>query len=376
MDNSYYKKYILIATYTVLLYLLFTNLSLVLDFVVDMLDLLNPVIIGIAIAFLLNIILKFFEERLFVRLNKYNNAVWNKLKRPLLVVFTYLTSILILVILAWFIVPQLFASISVLTSSIPDYIESFKTVIENLIVKYQLEGDLWNKITINWKEIVQRLGELLSNSVPYILTFTKNFTASFLDLIMGIMLSIYILLSKEKLILICKKLVYAYLPKNKADKTVEIGVLTNKAFSGFIAGQSTEALIIGVLCFVGMSIFSMPYAFLISVIVAVTSIVPILGAYIGTIPSTFIILMIDPPKAFWFVIFIIVLQQIEGNFIYPRVVGNSIGLSGLWVLLALIIGGSLFGLMGMILGIPAFAVIYSIVRSATNRRLNKRNIKV
>ncbi|WP_195575813.1 AI-2E family transporter [Paenibacillus sp. 1001270B_150601_E10] len=370
------KRYLIIATYTVVLYLLLTNLNTVKNFILELSGLLNPVLLGIAIAYVLNILMKLYEERIFAPLNRRNYPVWNRFRRPVSLMLTYITTFVVFILLAWFILPQLFESLSMLMNSIPSSMESVKVWIEGLIKQVPLESEALERIAFNWNEIMQKVGEWMVNIIPYVLTFTKNFTSSFINVIMGLMLSAYLLLSKENIIRSCKKLLYAFLPKEKADKTVEVSTITNKAFSGFIAGQLTEALILGCLCFIGMTLFSFPYALLISVIVGVTSVIPIFGAYIGTIPSAFIILMIDPPKAFWFIIFILVLQQIEGNLIYPKVVGNSIGLSGVWVLMALLIGGSLFGLMGMLLGIPAFAVLYTLLRTITNKRLKQRKIHI
>lgn len=370
------KRYLIIATYTVVLYLLLTNLNTVKNFILELSGLLNPVLLGIAIAYVLNILMKLYEERIFAPLNRRNYPMWNRFRRPVSLLLTYITTFVVFILLAWFILPQLFESLSMLMNSIPSSMESVKVWIEGLIKQAPLESEALERIAFNWNEIMQKVGEWMVNIIPYVLTFTKNFTSSFINVIMGLMLSAYLLLSKENIIRSCRKLMYAFLPKEKADKTVEVSTITNKAFSGFIAGQLTEALILGCLCFIGMTLFSFPYALLISVIVGVTSVIPIFGAYIGTIPSAFIILMIDPPKAFWFIIFILVLQQIEGNLIYPKVVGNSIGLSGVWVLMALLIGGSLFGLMGMLLGIPAFAVLYTLLRTITNKRLKQRKIHI
>lgn len=368
------KKYLWIATYTVVLYLFITNLSIVRDFLYDMSEILNPVILGIAFAYVLNILMNLYENKVFHRINNKELRLWNKLKRPVSMLLTYITMGIIIVFLASFILPQLFESMMMLTQNIPASVETFKVFMEDLTVRFNLDSELWTQITVNWNEIISTISEWIVNAVPYLLTLTKNFTVSFINVVMGLMLSVYLLFSKEQLIRSFKKLIYAFLDKSKADKTVEVGAMTNKAFSGFIAGQLTEALILGVLCFTGMTIFSFPYPLLISVIIAVTSIIPIFGAYIGTIPSAFIILVIDPPMAIWFIVFILVLQQIEGNFIYPKVVGNSIGLSGVWVILALMIGGGLFGLMGMVLGIPAFAVIYTLLRNIAANRLKKKNI--
>ncbi|MDC0759480.1 AI-2E family transporter [Brevibacillus sp. AG] len=368
------KKYIMIATYTVLLFAVVWNFPSVKSFIYEIFDLLDPVIYGIAIAYILNILMRFYEERLFSPLNRGNNRIWLKVRRPFSILLTLATVLVFFTFLMWFIVPQLLTSISMLAASIPNDMQSLKAFVDSFAERFNLSGDLWNTLMEKWNEIVNKFGHFFLTSIPVLLTYTKMFTVSFIDVIMGLMLSVYLLLYKEKLTLIAKKLVYAYSSKAKADRAVEIGQITNRAFSGFISGQLTEALILGGLCFVGMWAFNMPYALLVSVIIGVTSIIPIFGAYIGTIPSAFIILMIDPVKAIWFLVFILVLQQIEGNFIYPRVVGNSIGLDGLWVIAALLVGGALFGLMGMLLGIPAFAVVYTLVRSTTNKRLKDKNI--
>ena len=189
-------------------------------------------------------------------------------------------------------------------------------------------------------------------------------------------MSVYVLAKKEKLIRIMKQLIFAYTSKRTANRILDTGAQFNKSFQKFISGQITEAFILGVLVLIGMFIFNFPYAVLCSGIIAVTAIIPFFGAWLGAIPSAFIILMVDPPKVIWFIIFIIVLQQLEGNIIYPKVMGNSIGLDGLWVLVSLIVGGSLFGIGGMIVGIPAFAVIYAILARVTKRRLKERGIEI
>ncbi|MBM6860610.1 AI-2E family transporter, partial [Clostridium saudiense] len=205
---------------------------------------------------------------------------------------------------------------------------------------------------------------------------TVGFTSGLVNFILSLIFSIYMLLNKERLQLGMKKVLYAFSKKNFADKVMYLGKIANESFSSYIGGQFIEAIIIGVLCFIGMLVLRMPYALLISVLVAVTALIPIFGAFIGTIPSAFIILIIDPMKALWFIIFIIVLQQIEGNLIYPKVVGSSVGLPPIWVMLAMLIGGNTFGLLGMLLGIPTFSVIYKVSREYINKRLNNKNIVV
>ena len=193
----------------------------------------------------------------------------------------------------------------------------------------------------------------------------------------ALVFSIYLLANKEKLLLQTKKILYALSPTPKVAKSIiEVGKLTNNTFAAFISGQCIEAVIIGTLCTIGMLIFRLPYALLIGTLVGATSIIPIFGAFLGTIPSVFIIFLISPIKAFWFIIFILVLQQIEGHLIYPRVVGNSVGLSAIWVILALVIGESIGGVLGIFIGIPLFAVFYKLFGQYVNNKIKKKNINI
>ncbi|WP_283699386.1 AI-2E family transporter, partial [Clostridium perfringens] len=219
------------------------------------------------------------------------------------------------------------------------------------------------------------LGTIPSAFLGYLLDFTLGITYGVINFFLSLILAIYMLASKEILISQLKLIIYAFVSKNKADRIIELGKMCNEMFSKFILGQCTEALVIGVLCFIGMIILKMPYALLISVVIGVTALIPVFGAFLGTIPSAFIILIMDPIKALWFIIFIIVLQQLEGNLIYPRVVGSSIGLSALWVMFAMIVGGSLFGIIGMLIGIPIFGVVFKILKRVANRKINEKGIE-
>ncbi len=370
------KGYFLLITYAILLYLAVSNIKSVLAFLSTILVVLSPFILGILFAYVLNIIMVFFERHLFNKLEKNKKPFLRNLSRPLSILTTFTVVILFLTIITLFMVPQLSESILTLKSNMSGYLESLNKFINNLAVKYNLTGDIWNEISLNWNEILNKSSQFISTAIPQIYTFTKNLTNGIINIIMGVIVSIYLLAQKEKLIRIMKQLLYAFTTKETATKIVDTGVQANKTFQNFIAGQATEALILGGLVLLGMLIFNFPYAVLCSVIIAVTALIPIFGAWIGTIPCVFIILMAQPQKALWFVVFIVILQQLENNLIYPKVVGDSIGLDGLWVLFALIVGGSLFGLAGMLMGIPAFAVLYVIIRRITRRKLKEKNIVI
>jgi len=273
-----------------------------------------------------------------------------------------------------FIVPQVSESVNTLIDKLPGYIDSFNTLVVQGLAFFGLPAALWNDLTIQWDELWGQFGGLVINSVPEIFNVTKSVTTGIVNIIMGIVISIYLLADKEKLLALKDKLIYAYIRKDRADFIQDVSITANQVFHGFIAGQLTEAFILGTLCTIGLAILQIPYALLIGVLVGMTSVIPVFGAFLGAVPSGFILLVVNPFYCLIFVIYIVVLQQIETNLIYPRVVGSSVGLSGLWVLIGMIIGGSLFGILGTILGIPTFAVIYAVFRKITNERIIKKTM--
>ncbi len=227
-----------------------------------------------------------------------------------------------------------------------------------------------------WQEILQGIGQILSGVLNGIVSTTVSATSTIINFSIGFVFAIYMLLTKESLIVQIKKILYSIMKKEKVEALISVGRLTNITFNKFFTGQLIEAVITGGLCVIGMVIFRMPYPLLIGTIVGITNMLPVVGPFIGAIPSAFIIFMVDPKQAFWFVIFILALQQLESNLIYPKVVGTSIGLSALWVLIAITIGGNIAGAIGMLVAVPSMAVIYKLVAGAVNSRLAKRNIDI
>lgn len=371
-----FKEYWGIVTYTIIIaYVIFNFKNIILGGK-NIIGIISPFIIGIAIAFILNIVMKIFEEKVFNFLDSKKYLKYSSLKRPLSVALTFIAVFAAITSLIIFIIPQLIDSISTLTDTVPSYIRSFEELVNQYVSNTEVLNTLWNNFLSAWREILQFTGQIVVSSLSSVVNITVGFTSGLVNFILSLIFSIYMLLNKERLQLGMKKVLYAFSKKNFADKVMYLGKIANESFSSYIGGQFIEAIIIGVLCFIGMLVLRMPYALLISVLVAVTALIPIFGAFIGTIPSAFIILIIDPMKALWFIIFIIVLQQIEGNLIYPKVVGSSVGLPPIWVMLAMLIGGNTFGLLGMLLGIPTFSVIYKVSREYINKRLNNKNIVV
>ncbi len=329
---------------------------------------LSPLIIGICIAFILNIALEFIEERMLKPLPA--KAKWiHGHKRGISVVLTYTFAISMVIMISFFIVPQVVKSLKTLIDTLPGYSEAVQGYATNLYKQLGLSKEIWDQVISNFNNITSSVTKFTGNMVNALIGITIGLTSGVIDFFVGLVLSIYILLSKEKLINSLKKLNRAYLSERAARRVTYVMGEINQTFSKFIGGQLLESLALGLLCFIGMLILRIPYAPLVSTLVAVTSVIPVLGAYLGIVPAAFIIFMESPIKTLIFLIFITVLQQIESNLIYPKIVGNAIGLDGFWVLLAIVMAGKMFGLIGMIIGVPAMAVIYTIVRRDTNKKL-------
>ncbi|WP_300382274.1 AI-2E family transporter [Clostridium sp.] len=378
--NNKFKENLILGSLLIIIYLFLLNSRYFLKGFDNILNMLNPFIIGFAIAFVLNLPMNFFENKVFSFFNNKNFSKYTVLKRPLSILSTFIFVIGLIIALLLFIIPQLVSSISNLLETVPGHLKTFEKSINEYLLTNQMSTEVLNKVYSSlmstWKEILQIGGQLLTNSLSGILNTTLNITSGVINFILSLVFSIYMLASKETLIRHMKKFIYAFLKKPIADKVLRISRLTNLTFSKFITGQCIEAIILGALCFIGMNIFSFPYPLLVSVLVGVTALIPVFGAFIGTIPSVFLILLISPIKAIWFIVFILCLQQFEGNIIYPKVVGNSVGLSAIWVILAMLVGGSTLGLLGMIIGIPVFSVIYQLVKEKTNKKLLNKNITI
>ncbi|WP_090042306.1 AI-2E family transporter [Clostridium frigidicarnis] len=373
MKNPRFKANLLIATYVIVLAYVFLNLNTVFKAFGTMISIIKPFLIAIAIAFVLNIPMKLLEEKVLKFMDKSQNRFVRGIKRPISLTITLVAVIGLIIGLFIFVIPQLSDSVSTLVRNVPEYAKSLEAMMTQT-VSNDMINDLINQALNMWKEVLQVLGQVSGAVVSQVLDITIGFASGVVNFFIGLILAIYMLLSKEKLTLQTKKVIYAFINKGKAEKIMEIAKISNIKFSKFVGGQCLEAVILGTLCFIGMTILSMPYTLLVSTVVGVTALIPIFGALIGTIPTSFIILMVDPVKAVWFIILIIVIQQLEGHFIYPLVVGSSIGLSALWVMFSMIVGGSLFGVLGMLIGIPLFGVIYTVFGTITNKRLQEKNL--
>lgn len=376
LDKKNVKKVLLIVTFSIVLFLGLQNIDVVFQYIGIFLRVLNPFILGICFAFILNVFLKLIEEKLFGFLNRKNFKVWNKCKRPVCILLSLAVIIGVIFIIMFLIVPELKRTFDIIITNFPRYMEQLKIWVEQLMITFNISADVLANIQSGWDSLVRSITEFLQNGSLNFLNTTVNITTSIFSgvvrMILALVFALYILGQKERLSDQLKRVITAYLPEEKADRMFYIGELSNRVFSNFVSGQLTEATLLGLLCFLGMTIFRMPYASMVAILVGFTALIPLFGAFIGTGIGAFLILMVSPIKAFWFIVFIIVLQQIEGNFIYPKVVGSSVGLPSIWVFSTITLGSRMFGVPGMLISVPLCSVLYCLFREAVRKRIDQK----
>lgn len=372
MDRQKLKHNLILISYGIILFLTLMNISSVIQVLRFIYGVINPLVYGLIIAYLLNIPYLWFKEKIFSIL-EYKWGVSSKIVSILSLIFSYAIVLLMIVFLVSIIIPQLISSITQLFQNLPDYITTVEAYANQIIERFGLENmPKIPEINNLWSDINDKASSILTNQIPNIANYIVGFTTGIFSWIIGLIISIYLLYGKEILNRQLKRMLLAFGPEKRTERILELTSRANIIFNRFITGNLIDSIIVGIICFIGLSILRMPYTLLVSVIIGVTNIIPIFGPFIGAIPSIFIIFIVDPFKAFLFLIFIIALQQIDGNIIKPHVVGNSVGLPSVWVLLSIVVGGRLFGIPGMLIGVPTFALIYSILRDETNIRLKKR----
>ena len=357
--------------FTVILVFAFLNISEIWHFISFLFKLLLPFILGIVIAFVLNILINLIEHKL---LNKAKMS--NKNKRSISLILSLAIIFTFIIVLLLLIIPQFKNAVELFVNNMPNYEENVKELLDKINIDSNIVLEIENKITNFGTEAV----EYIKNNSDKVLEITfgvaTNIISVIVNFVIALVFAIYLLVQKEKLIFQFNKILKAYLPMKKVNKIIDIAKLSNKVCANFVSGQCLEALIIGVLCFIGMLILRIPYAATISVLIGVTALIPVYGAFIGTIVGAFLIFMVSPLKALVFIIFILVLQQFEGNLIYPKVVGKSVGLPGIWVFVAVTIGASLAGVLGMLISVPIASILYSVLATDVNYRLQNQKSKL
>lgn len=377
LNKENIKKIIGIITFGIILFFLLQNISVLKDGVFNFLDILSPFLYGAGFAFVLNIPMSMFERKLFkTKKGKDGKVKKNKLQRPVSILLAIILITFILGFVIKLVIPQLLEVIFMFIKQVPSWAYNTKEWAIDLTEQYPDISSQIQNVEINWESVTNDLIGFAKNFAGSLVTSSVSIVMSLIggifDTIISIVFAIYILISKEKLQNQATKLVRAYFPKRRANYILEICSLSKTTFYNFITGQCTEAVIIGTLCFIGMLILRLPFAITISILIGVTALIPIIGAFLGAIIGALLILSVSPVKALVFVIFLIILQQIESNAIYPKVVGNSVGLPGMWVLMAVVVGGGLFGVLGLLLGLPALSVLYTILRNDVNKRVKDK----
>ncbi|MBW7571375.1 AI-2E family transporter [Caproiciproducens faecalis] len=379
LNKSNMKKIALLIAFSIALYLGLKNLYRFSELAGIVAGIFEPILLGLAITFILNVLMRQVESRLLAPINRRYTKNWPKVRRSISILITFLIVIGIIALILLILIPELVRTITSLTNNIPSFFTELQNNLVSMENKYPAVREYVSNIRIDWTNISQMLaqyGQKLANTlVGSTVTVAANLFHALITLVLGLVFSINILVQKEKLEAQTKRFLFAYFPVKPAETIVRVCSLTNRAFSNFIAGQCTEACILGSLCFIGMQIFRFPYALLVSVIVAFMALIPIFGAFLSTCIGALLILVVNPIQAVWFIVFFVVLQQLEGNLIFPRVVGSKVGLPALWVLAAVTIGGNAFGLVGMLVNIPLCAVMYTLLRENVNKRLEEKKLK-
>ncbi len=362
-------------------YFAFLRLDDIADLLGKIGGILQPIILGLVFAYLLNPLVTIIENQVIKMFEKKakNREKLRKVSRSIGIAGSLLVAFAVVILLLNMVIPELYRSIRDLIMSLPhqinnaiDFLESekihdtafsgtIKSVLENGAEAFQM----WLKT-----DLLTRINQMMS----FVTVGVFSVVETLFDIAVGVIVSVYVLNSKEKFTGQCKKITYALLSRERANLMLQITRKSHKIFGGFVIGKIIDSIIIGILCFIGLSILDMPYTLLVSVIVGVTNVVPFFGPYIGAIPSAILILLSEPIKGIYFVIFILVLQQFDGNILGPKILGDSTGLSAFWVVFSILLGGGLFGFVGMIMGVPTFAVFYYLVSMFIEQKLERKKL--
>ena len=367
------KKIVGIVAFAIILGFALQNLGTIVNIFSKFIDVMSPFLVGAAIAFVLNIPMKMFERNLFKDKKTRNGKIKkSRLKRPVSILLAIIFIVLIITLVIKLVIPQLLSVLIMFIKSLPAFLYDIKEWALNLTAQYPDISNQIQGIEVNWEKLTNDIINFTTNFATNLISSSIGVVSSLINGIFNFIISIvfafYILISKEKLKRQAVDVISAYFNEKKAKYIFEISELSKSTFSNFITGQCTEAVVIGTLCFIGMLILRLPFAATISVLVGVTALIPIIGAFLGAIIGAILILSISPIQSVIFIIYLVILQQIESNVIYPKVVGNSMGLPGMWVLMAVVVGGSLGGMLGLLLGLPIVSVLYTILKNDVKKR--------
>jgi len=359
------RSTLLVVLLAILFYVGLTHLDPVKSWLFSILDVFAPFVGGFTVAYLLNTPVCYFDRLYRKKLPRFRHS-W-----VLAIVTVYLLALLALALLLNMVLPQIIQGIMDLAGNMESYAANLNRLLDGIIQRYNLESIDWSaleEILGDLQSLVKNILSRLAQSLPQVLNFGMAVGSGVITAFTALIASVYMLASKAVLLPQMQKLLRAVISQRRADRAMEVLSHANRVFIGFINGKLLDSAIIGVLCFILCLMVRIPYAMLISVVIGVTNIIPFFGPIIGAVPSVLILLLVNPWAALRFLVLVVVLQQFDGNFLGPKILGNSTGLSAFWVLVSITVGGGLFGFPGMILGVPTFAVIYDLLRQWVNRR--------
>lgn len=371
------KKMKELILFTVIILIALWNYELLFKWVKFAFGIIFPFLLGGGIAFVLNVPMNFLEKKIFGSRYTKDSKIAKRIARPVSLVLTIAIVLGVLILVMFVVIPELTNTIMSLGKTLQTFIPEAQRFLEDLFknnseIRAWLEG-----LNLNAGKLIESAVEFVQSGASDVVDSTFSAIGSIVSgvttFVIAFVFACYVLLQKEKLRVQMKKIMDAFMPEKRVAWTMEVCSLTYKSFSSFLTGQCVEALILGAMFFIVMSIINLPYALLVGVLIAFTALIPIFGAFIGCFIGAFLILMVDPMKALVFIIVFLVLQQIEGNLIYPKVVGSSVGLPSIWVLAAVTIGGNLMGIVGMLIFIPITSVIYTLFRASVYKRLKQKH---
>jgi predicted PurR-regulated permease PerM len=368
------RMILLIIAFAVVLYTAAQNLASVYGAVKTVWNVFGVVITGLAMAFVLNVPLKLFEDRVFYGMSEDRRPLVRRLRRAVSLVCALVVSLGVIVILIAVVLPQLTQTVTEVAARLPEYISAVVNWINEFLAKFDIEIEALKEFTVDWEKVFKDLSTYLKEG-NVINTATDVGTAAastVMNTFLGLVVAVYVLAQKERIGRFARRCIDAFLPKRASSAISRVASMASETFSSFVAGQLADSCILGILCYICMLIFRFPYPEVISVVIGVTSLVPMVGSFIGEVIGALLILIVSPLKALLFVIMVLAIQQVDGAFIYPRIVGKSVGLPGVAVFCAVIVGGNIAGVLGAVMGVPVCAVLYALLKEAVASRLEGR----
>lgn len=391
LDRKNVRIILLIITFAVVLYTAAQNLAAIYGAVATVWNVFGVVITGLAMAFVLNVPLKLFENRVFYGMSEDRRPYVRKMRRPVSLVCALVVTLGVIVILIAVILPQLTATVAEVASQLPNYINSVVQWLRDFLSGFGITVDALEDFSVDWEQVFSDLTTYLkegsanvsesaasagSSVVSTVTDVGGSVISTVMNTFLGLIVAVYVLAQKERIGHFMRRCIDAFLPHRASSAISRIASMASETFSNFVAGQFTDSCILGVLCYVCMRIFRFPYPEVISVVIGVTSLVPMVGSFVGEVIGALLILIVSPIKALLFIVMVLAIQQVDGAFIYPRIVGKSVGLPGVAVFCAVIVGGNVAGVLGSLLGVPVCALLYALLREAVDARQKRRESAV